>query len=286
MRINNWGQILILSAHRGHLSYLSSVCNRHGHADPWCISDPAELDRASGESELACRRALGQGLGGAILDLTPPTLPFDSTPKGNQPFDRDFEVSDERGIAWSVEALLMVLVYLSTIPLVLVSPNAQLEDILTRRKAMLVARVALTSADAIWERVFTHLEIHRQRMQIDREWLPTRQPWDGQTNRFRFKLGPHLWIDLAACTVHIRERVLPLTAREVRLLSVLKDAPRCFLSVEELAHRLTLPGRYPVDAHSVEQTISVLRRKFGDPARQARILINRRGLGYALFFQD
>jgi DNA-binding response OmpR family regulator len=70
------------------------------------------------------------------------------------------------------------------------------------------------------------------------------------------------------------------------LLAALLASPRRYLSVEALAARMTRPGAYPVDTHSIEQTICTLRRKLGESARRPRVLLTKRGLGYGIFPEE
>ena len=96
-------------------------------------------------------------------------------------------------------------------------------------------------------------------------------------------LRADLAFDAQACALISKGRPLPLTAREGALLAALLTSPHRYLSAETLAARMTRPGGYAVDAHSIEQTICGLRRKLGESARRPRVLLTKRGLGYGIF---
>ena len=100
------------------------------------------------------------------------------------------------------------------------------------------------------------------------------------------RLRTDLVCDVQACVLIRKGKPLPLTAREGALLAALLATPRRYLSAETLAARMTRPGAYPVDVHSIEQTICALRRKLGESARRPRVLLMKRGLGYGLFPEE
>ena len=101
-----------------------------------------------------------------------------------------------------------------------------------------------------------------------------------------FRLDTDLYFEPAACEVVRLGRRIALTAREAHLLRELLHCPRTFLSATELARRITPPGAYPIEPHSIEQTVSGLRRKFGATARTSAVLRTRRCVGYGLFPQS
>lgn len=96
-------------------------------------------------------------------------------------------------------------------------------------------------------------------------------------------LDDDLWFDPEQFLILRNDTALPLTAREALLLTRLVETPRRFLSSSLLARVLSRPGDFPLDEHGVEQVVSSLRRKLGEPARHPRLLLNRRGIGYGLF---
>ncbi len=100
------------------------------------------------------------------------------------------------------------------------------------------------------------------------------------------QLDSDLWYDQDRYLILRHDAALPLTAREVMLLSRLLETPHRFLSAALLARALTRPGDFPLDEHGVEQIVSSLRHKLGEPRRHPRLLLNRRGLGYGLFVQE
>lgn len=100
------------------------------------------------------------------------------------------------------------------------------------------------------------------------------------------QLDSDLWYDQDRYLLLRSDAALPLTAREVALLTRLLETPHRFLSAALLARVLTKPGDFPLDEHGVEQVVSSLRRKLGEPPRHPRLLLNRRGLGYGLFVRE
>lgn len=95
-----------------------------------------------------------------------------------------------------------------------------------------------------------------------------------------------LWFDSMACELLRDGQYVTLTGREGALLATLLQAPHIYLSTAELARRLTRPDApYPVEEHSIEQTITGLRRKLGEPTRHPQLLRSRRGVGYGIFPQ-
>ncbi len=99
----------------------------------------------------------------------------------------------------------------------------------------------------------------------------------------RIQLSYDLWFDQDRYVILRSDASLPLTAREAMLLVRLLETPQRFLSAALLARVLTGPGDMPLDEHGVEQVVSSLRRKLGEPRRHPRLLLNRRGIGYGLF---
>ena len=98
------------------------------------------------------------------------------------------------------------------------------------------------------------------------------------------QLGSDLWLDLDGGIVIREQERLLLTAREVNVLRILIQAwhnGRQYISAQAIADRIHLDIYNP--EHSIEQTISLLRRKLGETPHRPRILRGRRGFGYRLF---
>ncbi len=103
---------------------------------------------------------------------------------------------------------------------------------------------------------------------------------------FLTPLGPNLWFDVATCSILRKNKRIPLTKREHALLTLLVEAPHRIHCTSSLADQLThLGATFPVDEHSVEQTIYLLRRKLGESGKRPRILRTHHGIGYGLFPQ-
>jgi two-component system OmpR family response regulator len=91
-------------------------------------------------------------------------------------------------------------------------------------------------------------------------------------------------IDFDRCVVSVGETESLLTAREITLLSIFVQAPCRYHTTRSLALRISRDETgYPISDHSVEQTMSSLRRKLGEDGKKPRFLFCRRGIGYGLF---
>lgn len=108
-------------------------------------------------------------------------------------------------------------------------------------------------------------------------------PRENPVRLTHIQLGDDLWFDQERYLILRSDATLPLTAREALLLTRLLETPHRFLSTTLLARVLTRPEGFPLDEHGVEQVVSSLRRKLGEPRRHPRLLLNRRGIGYGLF---
>ena len=95
--------------------------------------------------------------------------------------------------------------------------------------------------------------------------------------------GSGIRIDLGRCHIIKNGRITRLTGREVRILRVLVASPARFHSAAELARRVAQSPLDVLDEHCIEQAICKLRGKLGENARDARVIVSRPGLGYALF---
>lgn len=98
------------------------------------------------------------------------------------------------------------------------------------------------------------------------------------------RLGSDLLIDLDGGLIIREQQKILLTAREVQVLRILVQAwryGRQYISAQTIADRIHLNIYNP--EHSIEQTISLLRRKLGETRHSPRILRARRGFGYRLF---
>jgi DNA-binding response OmpR family regulator len=100
-------------------------------------------------------------------------------------------------------------------------------------------------------------------------------------------LGPCLWFNPNVCIL-LREGVgeIALTARECELLTIFLAHPRCYLSADFLADRLTHANApVPIHTHTVEQAICTLRSKLGEDGKNPSLLRTLRRRGYGLFPQ-
>lgn len=93
-------------------------------------------------------------------------------------------------------------------------------------------------------------------------------------------LRPNLCFDPLNRTIWHKRKPILLTPREAQTLILLLQAPGRYISATLLADWLSFPKGKPVYEHSIEQTISGLRRKLGENGKRQRILQSQRGLGY------
>ncbi|HEU5228592.1 MAG TPA: winged helix-turn-helix domain-containing protein [Ktedonobacteraceae bacterium] len=98
-------------------------------------------------------------------------------------------------------------------------------------------------------------------------------------------LGPNLWFDPSNRILWRKRKRILLTPRETQMLILLLRAPGCYLTAGLLADWLSPPKGKPVYEHSIEQTISGLRRKFGESGKRQRFIQSQRSSGYRILPQ-
>lgn len=101
------------------------------------------------------------------------------------------------------------------------------------------------------------------------------------------QLRQSLWLDLEAGMLITPRKVILLSHREIEMLKILVDAmrrTRGYVSADAIARQL-VSSEVVDPAHSIQETISVIRRKMGERPHAPRILRSRRNLGYRLFPQ-
>ena len=185
-------------------------------------------------------------------------------------------------LAWSISSLIAATINVPRLPLLLISANSYLEDILRQHGAPLIERLSPRADDLVWRRALVRLVTDSRR-----EMSHAAEHESTQANRMymsvgRVRLSGHVWFDVNECALLVEGKVVLLTARETQIMTQLIRAPRHFHSSADLARLLTRPGAFPVSEHSVEQTMSGLRRKLGESRGKPGILVSRRGLGYAI----
>ncbi len=103
------------------------------------------------------------------------------------------------------------------------------------------------------------------------------------------QLRPGLSFAPGTWVVKTDEEEVMLTAREVDLLCTLLQDTRRYFSAAELARALNLNASAAYDPdhalrdHQLQQTITRLRKKLGDPPHRPCVLRSRPGVGYRLF---
>lgn len=192
---------------------------------------------------------------------------------------------------WWVDAIIAVSRMPHHIPLLVVTDHEGIETILLRYGFPLMGVMLPSSPLSHWHQVLTRI--------VKGERRPAEQGSDhdptvfrGMANRLHvlsdtaIQIDSHLWVDLERCNLRSQEKIIPLVGQEVLVLEVLLGTPGRFYSAERIADRIAEVRHSLTDAHCVEQTISKLRRKFGEQRRQPRILVSRRGVGYALYVSN
>lgn len=93
----------------------------------------------------------------------------------------------------------------------------------------------------------------------------------------------NLSFDADRCVVMRGSKAIDLTARENALLIEMLKMPHRYISARTLARRLAPTSAYPIEEHSIQQSISTLRRKLGEDGNTQQLLRTKRGLGYGIF---
>lgn len=107
-------------------------------------------------------------------------------------------------------------------------------------------------------------------------------PYDSRPHPALFRLGQEVWVDLERYEVRRGDQRIPLQAREAELLTIFLRQPRRYIKAAVLAEAIGSEGA-DTPEHPLEQLISHLRRKVGDPPYHPRLIRCKRHAGYALF---
>jgi DNA-binding response OmpR family regulator len=97
---------------------------------------------------------------------------------------------------------------------------------------------------------------------------------------------PTFGFDPHGRTLWRKNKRILLTPREAQTLTLLLQAPGCYITTTLLADWLSPPQGEPVYEHSVEQTICGLRKKLGESGKRQHILKTQSGSGYGIFPQN
>lgn len=273
--------LAVLSAGTECLDRVWRLYGAHGSLALALISDPEELLRVVASLTRIQKRA-GRRLAGVLIDLTTPRQVTEDSQGAEAEQTADLAVTAESAI--KVIDQLAELGIGSAVPLIAVSANDRLRAHLAKLGVAPRAFLSPSDDDATWRRALDPLIAPRHTPRLDAVRRARRQRERIIPPATAVRLRADLWFDPAACELLRRERRTPLTARESALLASLLRTPCTYIPASELAHRLTPPGAaYPVDAHSIEQAVSTLRRKLGERKGQPNLLRVRRGVGYGIF---
>lgn len=247
----------------------------------WSLSDPEELLLLLVASSLETDERETRQIIGVMLDVTTPT---DENLQEQARGDSDeVAFASASAIARYISDLLARCGNGCMVQTVVVIAD---KPLVGRLQQMQIARCSFIAAgadDGVWRRMFDRL-CRRPTAAPGRPAQRKRVSAVPSANAV--PLRDDLYFEPATCELLRKGRHIPLTARESALLATLLRSPNVYLSTVELARRLTRPDApYPVEEHSIEQTISALRRKLGEPPHHPRLLLSRRGIGYGNFPQ-
>ncbi|HLZ22084.1 MAG TPA: helix-turn-helix domain-containing protein [Ktedonobacterales bacterium] len=234
------------------------------------VSDPVQL---------RAHRPVEDELAGLVLDLSSPAaIPKDTSltrPNSTQSHP-------QTDLTWRLAALLATARGYADIPLIVVGIWNDLAPTLRAGGLDAIGWIPLNAGDTFWRTMLRRL-IEAKAPVLPPRAAATRSSAAGEDEHVLVRIGPHVLLDGPACALRRGLEVIPLTARELALLELLLAAPARYHRLREIARCLTPPGKWEVDEHSIEQTISRLRRKLGESVRRPCLLRCKRGVGYGLF---
>lgn len=94
-----------------------------------------------------------------------------------------------------------------------------------------------------------------------------------------------LSLNLKECKLYMNDTLVPLTAKEYKMLAVLLLHPNQVFTKKEL-YELVWEDEYCYDDNTIMVTLSRLRTKIEPDSRQPRYIHLQRGLGYKFNWQD
>lgn len=274
MDVNHAHLVVTITADAACYERVERICRERGALSARLASDPADLPRLLHLEPLGpLDRPLATGI---ILDLT---YPIPSTP-------------DSPSAAGTLEIaahLTRVLEGLSCIEhhaFIVISAEPGIEELLRQRGIPVSLCIAPAADDAIWRQALAVLLLSadpdgaasgRGSMRL------RRPPARVLPSATAMPLSPTVWFEPSRAILLQRGREMTLTLRESALLTILLQVPCRYVTTDQLAQRLSQGGLPPVGRHSVEQTVSDVRRKLGESAQHPRLLLMRRGFGYGMF---
>lgn len=273
--------VIVLSADERIIERARRLCADRDLVTLWSLSDPEELLLRLIAASLEADRRTACDIPGVILDVTRPT---DENLQEQLGGDSDeLALASASAIARYVSGFLARLGNGRMVPTMVVIADKPLVGHLLQMKLARCSLIAAGADDVVWLRMFDRL-CHRPRAATGRPTQCKRS--FAVPSASAIPLRDDLHFEPATCELLRKGRHIPLTARESALLATLLRSPNVYLSTAELARRLTRPDApYPVEEHSIEQTVSALRRKLGEPAHHPQLLLSRRGIGYGIFLQ-
>lgn len=284
---------VVVSVNQACCDRIKRLCLLTGYLTPEVVTDPAEVRQLlERPAATAGPHRLG-GIASIILDLASP--PPDAALLAPQPRVSWGSVNTkETGdmIARTI-AVAIAIRGTPTLPLLVISAIEQLDQAFQRVGLPLTSRVAPDADDTTWERAWARLTLAGRNLESMSNQSGHVVPELGDPDSGNpasppgaLRLHHYLWLDLDGCTLRRNGRIIPLTGREVALLTLLCAAPHRYIRTREIAQRLARPGMIELDEHSIEQTVSTLRCKLGESGRSQRTLRTCYGIGYGLFPED
>lgn len=238
----------------------------------WLATDPSDLLAALYPATAPQPEPASWRIVGVILDLSSPSAASSSSSPNPQTLE----------IAWHLTDSLALQGTIHCSPMLVVSAEPQLEDVLRQAGIAVAAQIAPDADDVSWRRALEVLSSERYQT-VKRADRTSRSNGAAIASSDVISLQPNLWLDRRIHTIIRDSRQIALTVREYRMLDLLLQAPGRYHEAGWLANQLTRPGGVPIDQHSVEQTICALRHKLGETGQSPRLLRTRRGIGYGIF---
>lgn len=216
---------------------------------------------------------------GLILDLSSPAA---TGKRVSYDGPSNIQACPQTDLAWRLAALLATARGYADVPLIVVGVWDDLEPALRAGGLDAIGWIPSNASEAFWRTMLRRLI--EATACVSPCYAAEARSSTAEVDGHRLvRIGSQVLLDGPACVLRRGQEVIPLTARELALLKLLLAAPARYHRPREIARCLTPPGEWEVDEHSIEQTISRLRRKLGESAHRPRLLLCKRGIGYGLF---
>lgn len=278
------GRLAVLSADDAFFAKVATYCLRREWASPRCYTDPVAFAHEMRVSTALGADELEREVWGIVVDLTHP-LPVRARDTPGRLSVRLADLDQHMERIWCMSALICGVSGRYGLPFLIVSDHARLSIALRPFGLPHIGHLDALATDQAWQQALASLWDAARRQETPPE--PTPSPAEHATTDraqrpHRLQLRADVWINFDTCSLLRGTAIIPLSAQDMRLLTFLLDHVGRFYSVEEIARRLSQSSAIVMDAHCVAQAVCGLRRKLGDSGRHPQLIVNRRGVGYAL----